>query len=217
MVAMINRSSIHNQQSTINNLVILISGNGSNLQAILDACASGDLPAQVVAVVSNKRDAFGLERARQAGVPALVKPKPKAQDRREYDAELAELVAPYQPDWVVMAGFMRILSRAFLDRFPNRVINLHPALPHTFPGAHAIQEAFEAHQRGELQQTGVMVHLAPDEGVDSGPVLAQEAVPIYPDDTLESLEARIHPVEHRLLIETLKMLCVKHGGVGTGG
>src|ERR1051326_5085430 len=112
MVATMNRSSIHHPQSKISNLVVLISGNGSNLQAILDACASGDLPARVVAVVSNKRDAFGLERARQSGVPALVKPKPKAQDRREYDAELADLVAPYQPDWVILAGFMRILSRA---------------------------------------------------------------------------------------------------------
>lgn len=216
MVAMINRSSISHQPSAISRLVVLISGNGSNLQAILDACASGDLPTHVVAVVSNKRDAFGLERARRAGVPALVKPKPKQQDRREYDAELADLVAPYQPDWVVMAGWMRILSRAFLDRFPNRVINLHPALPGAFPGAHAIQDALAAYQRGEIQQTGIMIHLAPDEGVDSGPVLAQEAVPIYPDDTLETLEARIHPVEHRLLVETLKSLCVKRG-LGAGG
>lgn len=188
-------------------LVVLISGNGSNLQAILDACASGELPAQVVAVVSNKAEAFGLERARRAGVPALVKSKPKEQDRREYDAELAERVAPYRPDWVVMAGWMRVLSRAFIDRFPNRVINLHPALSGAFPGAHAIADAFQAFQRGEIQNTGVMLHLAPDEGVDSGPVLAQEAVPIQADDTLETLEARVHAVEHRLVVNTLKTLC----------
>ena len=187
-------------------IVVLISGNGSNLQAILDACASGELDAHVVAVISNKRDAFGLERAKSANIPAIVKPKPKEQDRRAYDAELAELVAAYQPDWVVLAGWMRVLSSAFLDRFPQHVVNLHPALPGTFPGTHAIERAYEAHRAGAIDHTGVMVHLVPDEGVDDGPVLAQAIVPIGSDDTLESLEARIHAVEHRLLVDTLKSL-----------
>ncbi len=187
-------------------LVVLISGNGSNLQAILDACANGELNARVVAVISNKADAFGLTRARRANVPAMVKTKPRAQDRRVYDAELAELVAQFEPDFVILAGWMRILSSAFLDKFPNRVINLHPALPDTFPGTHAIERAFDAFQRGEISHTGVMVHLVPDEGVDSGPVLTQEIVPIEKDDTLESLETRIHQVEHRLLVNTLKGL-----------
>jgi formyltetrahydrofolate-dependent phosphoribosylglycinamide formyltransferase len=191
------------------NLVILISGNGSNLQAILDACASGELPARVAAVVSNKSGAYGLERARQAGIPAIARPKPKAQDRREYDAELAELVASYQPDWVVLAGWMRLLSSAFLDRFPNRVVNLHPALPGMFPGTHAIERALEAHRQGQIANTGVMIHLVPDDGVDSGPVLAQESVPIFPNDTLETLETRIHQVEHRLLVNTLADLVHK--------
>jgi formyltetrahydrofolate-dependent phosphoribosylglycinamide formyltransferase len=202
-------TTIINQQSSINNLqslVVLLSGNGSNLQAILDACASGELAAQVVAVISNKRDAFGLERARRANVPAIARPKPQERDRRAYDAELADLVAAYRPDWVVLAGWMRVLSSAFLDRFPNRVVNLHPALPGAFPGTHAIERAFEASQRGEIDHTGVMVHLVPDEGVDSGPALAQESVPILRDDTLDSLEARIHAVEHRLLVATLRKL-----------
>lgn len=194
---------------TVHRLVVLISGNGSNLQAILDACKSGELPATVAAVISNKSDAFGLERARNADVPAIAKPKPKAQDRREYDAELSALVASYNPDWVVLAGWMRVLSSAFLDCFPNRVVNLHPALPGTFPGTHAIERAFEAYQRGELQHTGIMVHLVPDEGVDVGSVLAQQVVPIQPEDTLETLEARIHAAEHRLLVDTLKTLCKK--------
>lgn len=189
-------------------LAILISGHGSNLQAILDACASGELNAKVAAVISNKSDAFGLERARRANIPAIAKPKPKAQDRREYDTELADLVAAYQPDWIVLAGWMRVLSSAFLDHFSNRVINLHPALPGTFPGTHAIERAYEAHQRSEIDHTGVMVHFVPDEGVDSGPVLAQEIVPIQPDDTLESLEEKIHAVEHRLLVGALKVHCV---------
>ncbi len=186
--------------------MILISGSGSNLQAILDSCASGRLQAQVVAVISNKPGAFGLERARRVGVPAIARPKPKTQDRREYDSELADLVASYHPDWVILAGWMRLLSSRFLDRFPNRVVNLHPALPGTFPGTHAIERAFDAYQRDEIQHTGVMVHLVPDEGVDSGPALAQEVVPIHPDDTLDTLEARVHAAEHRLLVHTLKSL-----------
>ncbi len=190
-------------------LVVLISGHGSNLQAILDACQTGDLPARVAAVISNKRDAYGLERARLAKVPAVYHPKPKEQDRREYDAGLADLVAAYQPEWVVLAGWMRLLSNEFLRRFPNRVVNLHPALPGAFPGTEAISRAFEAFQRGEISQTGVMVHLVPDEGVDSGPVLAQVIVPIFSSDTLELLEERVHHVEHQLLVNTLKSLCVQ--------
>ena len=185
-------------------LVVLVSGHGSNLQAILDACASGELPAQVAAVISNKGEAYGLERARLAGIPAIYHPKPKEQERRAYDAGLADLAASYRPDWVVLAGWMRLLSNSFLGRFPGRVVNLHPALPGTFPGTEAIPRAFAAFQRGEIQHTGVMVHLVPDEGVDSGPVLAQEAVPIRPEDTLEALEARVHAMEHRLLVEALK-------------
>jgi phosphoribosylglycinamide formyltransferase-1 len=184
-------------------LVVLISGSGTNLQAILDACKAGTLRAQVAAVVSNKSDAFGLERARQAGVPAIAKPKPKDQDRREYDSELADLVAAHRPDWVILAGWMRVLSSNFLSRFPNRVMNLHPALPGAFPGTHAIERAFESFQRGEIRATGVMVHLVPDEGVDCGPVLVKEEVPILPEDTIEILEARIHSVEHRLLIAAI--------------
>jgi phosphoribosylglycinamide formyltransferase 1 len=187
-------------------LALLISGNGSNLQVVLDACQSGHLPAKAVVVVSNKADAYGLERAKMAGVPTAVLVKPKELDRRVYDSELAQLVTQYQPDWVVLAGWMRILSSSFLDVFPQRVINLHPALPGCFPGTHAIQRAYEAYQRKEIQSTGVMVHLVPDEGVDSGPVLGQEVVPIMAEDTLETLESRVHQCEHRLLIQTLQLV-----------
>jgi formyltetrahydrofolate-dependent phosphoribosylglycinamide formyltransferase len=191
-------------------LVVLISGSGTNLQAILDACARGDLPAQVVAVISNRASAYGLERARRAGVPAIHLPFAPFRElpnaRRVYDAALAELVAHFAPDWVVLAGWMRILSMAFLSRFPNRVVNLHPAKPGAFPGVRAIERAWEAARRGEIQETGLMVHLVPDEGVDTGPVLAWEPVPIRPEDTLQALEARVHQVEHRLLPATLKRL-----------
>ena len=187
-------------------LVVLISGSGSNLQAILDACASGELPAEVTAVVSNKAEAYGLERARRAGVPALAFPKQKGMPRPEYDARLAQLVKSYHPDYVVLAGWMRLLSMNFLGHFPGRVVNLHPALPGTFPGTDAIARAYAAYQKGEIRHTGVMVHLVPDEGVDNGPLLAQEVVPIEAGDTLESLETRIHAVEHRLLVETLRQI-----------
>jgi phosphoribosylglycinamide formyltransferase 1 len=187
-------------------LVVLISGYGSNLQAILDACRQGMLPAQVVAVFSNQPEAFGLERACKEGIPAITRVYHKGQDRAEYDQELAEAVNIYQPDWVVLAGWMRILSNAFISRFPNRVVNLHPALPGTFPGTHAIERAFMAFQDGLIEQTGVMVHLVTDEGVDNGPLLAQQVVPIEPSTTLEILAAQMHAVEHKLLVETLKML-----------
>jgi len=187
-------------------LVVLISGNGSNLQAILDACKSGELNAEVVSVISNKADAYGLVRAKSAGVEAIHFAKLENESRSDYDARLAVYVSTCLPDYIVLAGWMRILSSAFLPSFPNRVINLHPALPGTFPGTHAIERAYEAYQHGEITHTGVMVHLVPDEGVDNGPVLATEIVPIHKDDTLETLETRVHQTEHVLLVNTLKKI-----------
>lgn len=184
-------------------LVVLISGNGSNLQAILDACSSGELDAKVVSVISNKADAYGLVRAKSAGVEAIYFPKKENESRSEYDARLANEVTSKQADYIILAGWMRILTSAFLDHFPNRVINLHPALPNTFPGTHAIERAFEAYQRGEIKHTGIMVHLVPDEGVDNGPVLGQQEIYFQPDESLERFEARVHEVEHKLLVSTL--------------
>jgi phosphoribosylglycinamide formyltransferase-1 len=190
-------------------LVVLISGNGSNLQAILDACSSGELDAKVVCVISNKADAYGLVRAKNAGVEAIYFPKQENESRREYDARLANEVTSKQTDYIILAGWMRILTSAFLDHFLNRVINLHPALPNTFPGTHAIERAFEAYQRGEITHTGVMVHLVPDEGVDNGPVIGRHEIYFQPDESLEQFEVRVHDVEHRLLVNTLKELLVE--------
>jgi formyltetrahydrofolate-dependent phosphoribosylglycinamide formyltransferase len=187
-------------------LVVLISGNGSNLQAILDACTSGELSASVVCVISNKADAYGLVRSKNAGVEAVHFAKLSTETRQEYDQRLADYVTTKQPDYIILAGWMRILSSSFLSSFPNKVINLHPALPDTFPGTHAIERAFEAYQRGKIDHTGVMVHLVPDEGVDNGPVLATEIVSINKEDTLETLEARVHQTEHALLVNTLKKI-----------
>lgn len=187
-------------------LVVLVSGNGSNLQAVLDACADGRIAAEVAAVVSNRNDAFGLERARAAGVAAVcLEPRP-GEDRADYDARLADVVAGFGPDVVVLAGWMRILTMSFLGWFPGGVVNLHPALPGEYPGTRAIERALADALTGARDHTGVMVHLVPDEGVDDGPVLATAVVPIEPGDTIEALSARVHTVEHRLLVDTLARL-----------
>jgi phosphoribosylglycinamide formyltransferase-1 len=188
-------------------LVVLASGSGSNLQAVLDACAAGLLPAQVVAVVSDQSTAFALERAANAGVPSVHVGRHDGEPRNDYDARLADIVAGFAPDVVVLAGWMRILTNDFLGWFPDRVINLHPARPGELPGTQAIERAWQEALSGERTTTGVMVHLVPDEGVDDGPVLATEDVPILPDDTLETLETRIHAVEHRLLVDTIRSFC----------
>ena len=188
-------------------LVVLVSGSGTNLQAILDAIAERRLDADVVAVVSNRDDAYGLERAALAGVDAAVlRPEPGV-ERAVYDAELADLVASYDPDWIVLAGWMRLLTMAFLERFPERVVNLHPAFPGELPGTHAIERAWDQAMAGERSASGVMVHLVPDEGVDDGPVLATRVVPIDPNGSLSDFETAVHTAEHELLVATLQRLC----------
>lgn len=198
------------ETEAVHHLVVLASGFGSNLQAIIDSCESGEVDARVVAVVSDRIDAYALERAQSAGIPALYHPwrpyRDEGSDRRAYDADLAELIKPYRPTLIVLAGWMRILTSAFLDRFPMRVINLHPALPGMFPGTHAIERAWIQFQGGAITHTGVMVHYVPDEGVDDGPVIAKERVPILQTYTFEILEERIHQVEHHLLIKAIGMI-----------
>ena len=188
-------------------LVILISGSGSNLQAILDAVADGRITAVPTLVVSNRKEAYGLVRAEAAGVPTAYFPfKPyreAGKTREEYDADLAELIRPYCPNLIILAGWMHILSVAFLGQFPGRVINLHPALPGQFAGTHAIQRAYEAYQRGEIQHTGCMVHLTIPE-VDAGPVIAQAEVSILPSDSVADLEERMHRAEHELLVTAVR-------------
>lgn len=188
-------------------LVVLLSGSGSNLQAILDATRNGPLfAAAVVLVVSDRASAYGLERAAQAGVPTLLLPiRPFTQagkTREEYDAALAEAILPHAPDLIICAGWMRILSPAFLDRFPGRIINLHPALPGVLAGKDSLRGTFEAAQRGEPVQTGCMVHQVIAE-VDAGAVIDTEAVPIAAGDTLETFSARMHAAEHRLIVRAI--------------
>lgn len=192
-------------------LAVLASGDGSNLQAILDACASGDLDATVVCVLSDNPNAGALARAVAARVPhVLVQRRPEARgatfDRQAWDVSLAGAVVKTSPDFVILAGFMRLLSGSFLDCFPQRVINLHPARPGELPGLNAIERAFAQFVAGTRATSGVMVHLVPDEGVDDGPVLATVDVPLHRGDTLELFAARMHAAEHQLLVTTLARL-----------
>ena len=192
-------------------LVVLASGNGTNLQAIIDACDATintvqQLDAQVVGVVSDKHEAFALNRAQCHYVETAVVAAKLHETRQQYDARLAQIVGSWQPHIVVLAGFMRVLSNSFLSQFPNQVINIHPALPGELPGTRAIERAFTEFTNGSRRETGVMVHFVPDEGVDNGPVIAQQIVPIHVADTLSSLEARVHATEHALVIDALQQL-----------
>jgi formyltetrahydrofolate-dependent phosphoribosylglycinamide formyltransferase len=188
-------------------LVVLVSGTGSNLQAIIDACGDDRMPADVVAVVSNKPDVFALQRADAAGVPAVHVGVHPGEERSDYDARLADVVAGFDPDLVVLAGWMRILTMSFLGWFPQRVVNLHPALPGELPGTGAIERAWQEAVDGTRTHTGVMVHLVPDEGVDDGPVLASAPVPIDVAAGFDAFAELVHRTEHQLLVGTLTQLC----------
>lgn len=193
-------------------LIVFISGSGSNLQAILDAIDEGYLNAEVVLVVSNRKNAYGLVRADQAGIETIYFPlkpyKDRGDSREMYDADLAQRIRTYCPDLIVLAGWMHVLSPAFLDNYPNKVINLHPALPGAFPGTEAIARAFESYKRGDITHSGCMVHYTIPE-VDAGPVIGQSIVPFESDDTLETFEARMHEHEHRLIVESIRSVLEK--------
>ena len=182
-------------------LGVLISGGGSNLQAIIDAIEKGALDANIKLVVSSKRDAFGLTRAGAAGIPTLALSKDDYDDPVAADERIASALLEAQVDYVVMAGYMRKVLSPLLETFPNRVINLHPALLPSFPGAHGIADAFAY----GVKFTGVTIHFA-NEDYDRGAIIAQEAVVITEADTLESLEERIHAVEHELYPRVLQLI-----------
>jgi len=188
-------------------LVILISGSGTNLQAIIDAIAEDNLDAEISLVVSNRKNAYGLVRAEEASIPTLYFPlkpyKDADKSREEYDADLAKQLVDYEPDLIVLAGWMHVFSPAFLNNFPQRVINLHPALPGQFAGTHAIERTFEAFHAGEVEHGGCMVHYVIPE-VDAGAVILQETVPIQENDTLDDFEARLHTTEHRIIVEAIR-------------
>lgn len=185
-------------------LVVLVSGSGTNLQALLDAALDPDYPAEVVAVGADSAGIAALDRAASAGLPSFVVAPADHADRDAWNAALADAVVAHRPDWVVCAGFMRILGSPFLDRFPQRIVNTHPALLPSFPGAHAVRETLAY----GVKVSGCTVHLV-DAGVDTGPVLAQGVVPVEPDDDEASLHDRIKRVERSLLVGTVAALAVR--------
>ena len=195
-------------------LVVLISGNGSNLQALLDSTlnTNGLLHgvAEIVQVVSNRRDAFGLQRAEKAGIERLYFPlKPytdQGKSRSQYDQDLADQIAGCKPDLIVLAGWMHILSKSFLDRFPSQVINLHPALPGQFDGANAIERAWAAFKEGLIAQSGLMVHFVIPE-VDRGKVILSQSIELNVYDSFESFKEAVHSNEHVLLVKAVYQVC----------
>jgi len=179
-------------------LGVLISGRGSNLQALLDAGERADFPGRVVVVISNVAEAAGLERARKAGVPAIVQDH-RGRSREEHDAALVEHLRAHAVDLVCLAGYMRLLSPVLLRGYPGRVLNVHPSLLPSFPGLEAQRQAWEH----GVKVSGATVHLV-DEGLDSGPIVVQEAVAVSDRDTPKTLAARILEVEHRLYPEAVR-------------
>lgn len=180
---------------------VLLSGSGTNLQAIIDAIADDALPVEIVHVISSRPDAYGIERARAARIGVTALNRDVYADPAAADARIVEEMRAAGAEYLVMAGYMRKVTPVVLDAFPDRVLNLHPALLPSFMGAHAIEEAFDA----GVKVTGITVHFANAE-YDKGPIIAQRAVEVREDDTLESLEARIHEAEHALYPEVLRWL-----------
>lgn len=179
---------------------VLISGSGTNLQAIIDRCSDDTIPGRVACVISNRKDAHGLERARRAGIDAIFLDHRTLPSRQAYDAELVRILRDHGVQLVALAGFMRIVTTTLLDAFPNRVMNIHPALLPAFPGLDAQKQALEY----GVRVSGCTVHFV-DQGCDTGPIILQAVVPVLPGDTVETLSARIHRQEHRIYPEAIRL------------
>jgi phosphoribosylglycinamide formyltransferase 1 len=179
---------------------VLVSGRGSNLQALIDAARRGELGGEVGVVLSNVETALALDRAREAAIPAVFRDH-RGRKREDFDAQMVEILRAHRVDLVCLAGFMRLLSPVFVRAFPGRILNIHPALLPAFPGLDAQRQAWEH----GAKVSGATVHLV-DEGLDSGPIVAQEAVKVLSSDTPETLAARILEVEHRLYPRAVRLM-----------
>ncbi len=188
-----------NEQRDIH-IGVLVSGSGSNLQALIDGCESGRVPARVACVISNRADAFGLERARRHGIPALHLDHRNFADREAYDAAVVEILREHGVNLVALAGFMRIVTPVLLAAFPGAVMNIHPALLPAFPGLHAQRQALDY----GVKFSGCTVHFV-DAGTDTGPIIIQGVVPVMEGDSEESLGARIQVEEHRIYPEAIRL------------
>ena len=183
-------------------LAVLLSGRGSNFLAIQEACAQGELPAAVVVVVSNKKDAAGIEKARTHGIPAYAIDHKHYPTREAHEAEVIRVIDDHGADLVILAGYMRLLSPIFVGHYRNRITNIHPSLLPSFPGVDAQKQALEH----GVKVAGCTVHLV-DESLDGGPILVQKTVPVLDDDTPEALAARILAEEHAAYVEAIRKLC----------
>lgn len=181
-------------------LGVLVSGGGSNLQSIIDNIEAGSLSAKVCVVIANEPDAFGMTRASNHGIPAVLINHRDYENRGAFDAKLVEVLKDYDVDLVVLAGFMRIITRTLLDAFPNRIINIHPALLPSFPGTHVWQDQIDY----GVKFAGCTVHFV-DEGMDSGPIIIQAVVPVMDDDDADSLSSRILKQEHRIYSRAIQL------------
>ena len=185
--------------SSVCRIIVLISGNGSNLQAIIDASKKNDFPAEVVAVISNKPDAYGLQRASNAGIPTHSIEYSRYADREAYDQALMQTIDSHQPDLIVLAGFMRILTDDFVSHYEKRMLNIHPSLLPKYKGLSTHQRVLDAGDK----QHGASVHFVTPT-LDDGPIILQSAVDVLPDDTTESLAARVHQVEHQIYPQAIR-------------
>jgi len=183
-------------------IAVFASGFGSNLQALIDYNNKHGLNGDIVLVFSNNKDAFALERAKKNKIKAVFMDPARYSSREQYDSEIIEMLEEEKIDLVVLAGYMFLLSQEFVHRFKNKILNIHPALLPSFKGTHGIKDAY----RYGVKVTGVTVHFV-DEGLDSGPIILQEAVDIDPDDSVEELEEKIHKVEHKIYPEAVKYFC----------
>lgn len=183
-------------------IVVLISGSGTNLQAIIDACKSPSFPGQVVAVISNRADAYGLTRAADAGIENLALSHKDFGSRERYDQALIGKLDAFKPDLLVLAGFMRILTPAFVQHFYGRLLNIHPSLLPKYQGLHTHQRAIDAKDK----EHGVSVHFVTEE-LDGGPVILQAKVPVFENDDCDDLAARVHQQEHRIYPLVVKWFC----------
>lgn len=179
---------------------VLISGRGSNLKSLIDACESGRISAQIAVVISNIADAAGLSHAKNAGIDAVVLSNKTFPSREDYDAAIRNVLEQKQVDLVCLAGFMRLLSAPFIRSYSMRIMNIHPALLPAFAGLHAQKQAINY----GVKITGCTVHFV-DEGLDSGPIILQKTMDVFPDDTEESLSARLLPLEHQTYVEAVRL------------
>jgi phosphoribosylglycinamide formyltransferase-1 len=182
------------------NFAVMASGRGGNLLAIIKAVQAGKIHANLTLVISDKKDAYALERARQNNIPAVhINPK-DFPDRESFDRAVVTRLRESKIDFVVLAGYMRLLSSHFIQQYPHKILNIHPSLLPLFKGTHAIRDAFESRPK----ETGPTVHIVVEE-MDAGPIIIQEAIPVEPTDTLESLEEKIHRVEHRIYPQAIEL------------